>query len=201
MGACESTPPPHTRQRASQDGPGGHRHPSGKSSRVGPGVLLEVEDQPGFHLPGFHFVDCPVNVAELAALVDHVGLARGVQLEDFLHVDPGADDRPEQLGAVEHGLEDGELNVVVGRQPNEDQGASAPQRPVGLLECFRRDGGASCTPAAVSSPGTGRPPGCGAGRDGVGRPQVLRGSARPFISGVISSKTAPGERWPASPTE
>jgi len=37
----------------------------------------------------------------------------------------GADDRALDRDAVEHGLEDRQLDVIVGRQPDEDQCAAA----------------------------------------------------------------------------
>ena len=99
-----------------------------------PGLLLEVEDEPGLHLPGFHLVDRGVDVLELAPLVDDLSLPCGVQLEDLLQVHPGADDRTEYLRPVQHGLEDGKLDVVVSGEPDEYQGAAPPKGAVRLLE-------------------------------------------------------------------
>jgi hypothetical protein len=34
-------------------------------------LLLKVEDEPGFDLPGLHFVNRGVDLLELATLIDH----------------------------------------------------------------------------------------------------------------------------------
>jgi hypothetical protein len=61
-----------------------------------------------------------------------------VQPEDVLEVVVRADDRAAD-DAVQDGLEDRQLDVVVGREADEDQRAAARERAVGLLERLRRD--------------------------------------------------------------
>ena len=51
----------------------------------------------------------------------------------------GPDDRADNGDAVENGLEDGELDVVLRRQGDEDERSSAAQRAVRLLERGRAD--------------------------------------------------------------
>src|SRR5581483_8985377 len=57
-------------------------------------------------------------------------------------VTTGADDGASHGDRVEDGLEDRELDVVVGRQRDEDESPAAAEGAVGLLEGPGRDGGA-----------------------------------------------------------
>ena len=75
---------------------------------------------------------------ERADLADHLGLAGGVQLEHLAQVRAGADDRADDRDPVQHGLEDRQRDVVVGRQRDEHERAAPAQRAVGLLERPRR---------------------------------------------------------------
>src|SRR6266545_2744322 len=65
-------------------------------------------------------------------------------LEALGQVGAGTDDRADDGDAVEHGLEDGQPHVVVRRQRDEDERATAAQGPVRLLERLRRDGDRDC---------------------------------------------------------
>lgn len=47
---------------------------------------------------------------------------------------------PADLRAVEDGLEDRQLDLVVRRQADEHERPAAAQRPVGGFECLGRDG-------------------------------------------------------------
>jgi hypothetical protein len=57
--------------------------------------LLEVEDEPGLHLPGLHFMDRGVDVLEVAPLVDDLASLRDVTGSLGL----GAPDPPNCSGA------------------------------------------------------------------------------------------------------
>jgi hypothetical protein len=71
-----------------------------------------------------------------------------VQPEHLGEVRAGADDRADDGDAVEYGLEDRQLDVVVGGQGDEDKRAATAQRAVRLLERF----GATATEIAACAP-------------------------------------------------
>ena len=78
--------------------------------------------------------------SSLPGLPDHPGAALSVDRVDLGEVLAGADDGPADRDAVQHRLEDRQLDEVVRRQRDEDQRAAAAQRVERLLERLRRDG-------------------------------------------------------------
>ena len=66
-----------------------------------------------------------VDVGERPGLPDDARLPGRVQLEDLAKIDTRADDRADHGDAVENGLEDGQLDVVLRRQGDEDERPSA----------------------------------------------------------------------------
>ena len=104
-----------------------------------PGVSLSLhpEDDPSSDASRFDVGDCLVDVVERACLADHLRPAGGVELEDLAEILPRADDRADDGDPVQHGLEDRQGDLVVGRQRDEDERATATEGSVGLLERLR----------------------------------------------------------------
>ena len=89
-----------------------------------------------------------VDVLELALLPHHTSAAGGMQLEDLGQVAAGANNRTDDGDAVEHGLEDRQLDLVVRREADEHEAASALQAAVRLLD----RGGVAAVMIAASTP-------------------------------------------------
>ena len=103
-----------------------------------------------------HLLDRVVDVVERALRVLERGQPAAVQLEDLFEVVAGADDRAVDVEAAEDGLEDRQLDVVVGGQADEDELAAACERAVGLLERLRADGGGRSPRRRRRAPGSRR---------------------------------------------
>src|SRR5512132_1073805 len=115
------------------------QHYRRRDGRFGPFGRSGLEHDPRRDAPGLEVGDRLVDVVERAGLADDAGAASGVQRENLAQVGAGAYDRADNVDAVEHRLEDRQLDLVIGRQRNEDQRAAAAQRAVGLLERARGD--------------------------------------------------------------
>src|SRR6266540_4183649 len=104
----------------------------------------QVKHQACLYPALLHLLEALVDLVQAACLADHPGASQRVELEDLGQVGAGTDDRADDGDAVEHGLEDGQPHVVVRRQRDEDERATAAQGPVRLLERLRRDGDRDC---------------------------------------------------------
>src|SRR4051794_7173013 len=86
-------------------------------------------------------LDRRVDVVERALFVLEPREPAPVQLEDLFQVMARADDRAVDVEAAEHGLEDGQLEVVLGGEADAHEAAAAGERTEGLLEGLGADRG------------------------------------------------------------
>src|SRR5215207_2590815 len=93
----------------------------------------EVKDDAGVHLGVLDLMERVVDVLEAARLADDRGATVGVQLEGLGEIDARAHDRAGDGDAIQHGLEDRELDEVVGGKRDEHQPAVTAQAGEGLL--------------------------------------------------------------------
>src|SRR5664279_533201 len=109
-----------------QGGPGGAHHgQAGARLALGAGRSAQVEHDAGLHVALLDVVEAVVDLVEFADLVDDPGAALGVDLVDLGEVLAGADDGPADGDAPQDRLEGRQVDVVVGGQGDEDQGAAA----------------------------------------------------------------------------
>ena|SRR5450755_3796878 len=108
-------------------------HDNGLHSVMGTN-LIHLEDQASLHAAFLNILKILIDRLESACLTDYVRPHCGVQVEHFLQIEAGSDNRALDPDAIEHRLKDGKLDEVVCRQRNEDDGASTPQRTIRLLE-------------------------------------------------------------------
>ena len=80
------------------------------TARVALAVLHHVEDQAGRDASLFDLLKCMVDFFQVSFLIDHMGLAVGMQLVHFRKVEAGSHNRPNDFDPIEYGLEDRQLH-------------------------------------------------------------------------------------------
>src|SRR5208283_1766839 len=107
---------------------------------VGGSTLSKIEDKPGPHLPALNLLESSVNFLESPYLAFHLCSPAGMQFERLGQIYAIPNDSTLDRYAIQDGLKDGQLHVVLGGQADKDQRPAAAQRSVGLLKRPGRNG-------------------------------------------------------------